>query len=502
MGKQRMNNNHKPQLQPWLMEQVASGRYQGLAWVNGHRSIFRIPWKHASRQDLCEDDYRIFKDWAIASGKFTAGDSADPARWKTNFRCALNSIESFRMLQDNSKESSDPHKIYSINGHIPSPAPDARIGAVPEGDDELESRLYISPETDLVWPNFTLYAPQQSSAGPYHQDQLEEFIPDLTMVTLSDTGADQMAPGLLQLRDLSTLPMGGHGMGLPPLGPPPQEARLSPAQVVPSDQQWEPVPVPRSHNMENLAQEVPAQFPAPDLPVVQARVAQLEVGAPGQQSITQLTSELDITIYYRGKEVLHTTVSNNLGCRLYHNEEDERFAHLQHIRFPSTGEISDHRQMEFTDRLLSNMEGGLLLEYKNGILYARRLGKCQVFCSRSDLSQIEDSEKLTRDVETKIFSLRDFIVDLVAFKEQKRGVPLCSTYLCFGQHFLTGNPRRKLILVQVVPRVCTLLVEMAHQQGASSLNSENASLQISNASSIENLWALVREIESMEVDLP
>uniref|UniRef100_UPI00398EC8CB interferon regulatory factor 7 isoform X2 n=1 Tax=Pristiophorus japonicus TaxID=55135 RepID=UPI00398EC8CB len=449
MGKQRMNNNHKPQLQPWLMEQVASGRYQGLAWVNGHRSIFRIPWKHASRQDLCEDDYRIFKDWAIASGKFTAGDSADPARWKTNFRCALNSIESFRMLQDNSKESSDPHKIYSINGHIPSPAPDARIGAVPEGDDELESRLYISPETDLVWPNFTLYAPQQSSAGPYHQDQLEEFIPDLTMVTLSDTGADQMAPGLLQLRDLSTLPMGGHGMGLPPLGPPPQEARLSPAQVVPS-----------------------------------------------------VTSELDITIYYRGKEVLHTTVSNNLGCRLYHNEEDERFAHLQHIRFPSTGEISDHRQMEFTDRLLSNMEGGLLLEYKNGILYARRLGKCQVFCSRSDLSQIEDSEKLTRDVETKIFSLRDFIVDLVAFKEQKRGVPLCSTYLCFGQHFLTGNPRRKLILVQVVPRVCTLLVEMAHQQGASSLNSENASLQISNASSIENLWALVREIESMEVDLP
>ena len=55
--------------------------------------------------------------WAIASGKINEFPN-DKARWKTNFRCALNNLSvRFKMIKDNSKNqenSDDPHKIYEI----------------------------------------------------------------------------------------------------------------------------------------------------------------------------------------------------------------------------------------------------------------------------------------------------------------------------------------------------------------------------------------------------
>lgn len=52
--------------------------------------------------------------WAVASGKINDFPN-DKARWKTNFRSALyNLSERFKMVQDNSKNSDDPHKIYQI----------------------------------------------------------------------------------------------------------------------------------------------------------------------------------------------------------------------------------------------------------------------------------------------------------------------------------------------------------------------------------------------------
>ncbi len=49
----------KPQFGPWLIEQVESGKYEGLRMIGN--DIFRIPWKHNSRRDLGDDDVKIFK---------------------------------------------------------------------------------------------------------------------------------------------------------------------------------------------------------------------------------------------------------------------------------------------------------------------------------------------------------------------------------------------------------------------------------------------------------
>lgn len=49
-------------LRQWLIDQIDSGKYPGLVWENEEKSIFRIPWKHAGKQDYNrEEDAALFK---------------------------------------------------------------------------------------------------------------------------------------------------------------------------------------------------------------------------------------------------------------------------------------------------------------------------------------------------------------------------------------------------------------------------------------------------------
>ncbi|KAI4829161.1 hypothetical protein KUCAC02_023222 [Chaenocephalus aceratus] len=92
-------------LRVWLIEQVDSGKYPGLVWENEEKSIFRIPWKHAGKQDYNRDeDAALFKAWALFKGKFREGiDKLDPPTWKTRLRCALNKSNDFDEQVDRSQ---------------------------------------------------------------------------------------------------------------------------------------------------------------------------------------------------------------------------------------------------------------------------------------------------------------------------------------------------------------------------------------------------------------
>lgn len=49
-------------LRQWLIDQIDSRRYPGLVWENDEKTIFRIPWKHAGKQDYNRDeDAALFK---------------------------------------------------------------------------------------------------------------------------------------------------------------------------------------------------------------------------------------------------------------------------------------------------------------------------------------------------------------------------------------------------------------------------------------------------------
>ncbi|XP_062432340.1 interferon regulatory factor 7 [Rhea pennata] len=120
---------------PWLLQAVSSGAYRGLRWLDGARTAFRVPWKHNARKDVSSSDLQIFKDWAKASGRYQV-EREDPARWKTNFRCALRSTRMFVLLEDCSKSGEDPHKVYGIAGEAQQaetrrPGPGARCSPPP-----------------------------------------------------------------------------------------------------------------------------------------------------------------------------------------------------------------------------------------------------------------------------------------------------------------------------------------------------------------------------------
>lgn len=65
--------------------------------------------------------------WAVARGRWplssVAGDPPTPegalrVGWKTNFRCALHSTQRFVMLQDNSADQVDPHKVFALTSEM------------------------------------------------------------------------------------------------------------------------------------------------------------------------------------------------------------------------------------------------------------------------------------------------------------------------------------------------------------------------------------------------
>ncbi|XP_046499629.1 interferon regulatory factor 7 isoform X6 [Equus quagga] len=121
----------------WLLGEVSSGRYEGLEWLDAARTHFRVPWKHFGRRDLGEADSRIFKAWAVARGRWPPSSSgSDPqtpesalrAGWKTNFRCALRSTRRFVMLQDNSGDLTDPHKVYALSPKVGWAGPELPAG--------------------------------------------------------------------------------------------------------------------------------------------------------------------------------------------------------------------------------------------------------------------------------------------------------------------------------------------------------------------------------------
>ncbi|XP_056326610.1 interferon regulatory factor 1a [Danio aesculapii] len=107
-------------LRPWLEEQIQSGRYPGVQWLDQSARVFQIPWKHAARHGWnIEKDATLFRNWAIHTGRYKPGiDKPDPKTWKANFRCALNSLTDVKELQDRSiKKGHNAFRVYTLLPH-------------------------------------------------------------------------------------------------------------------------------------------------------------------------------------------------------------------------------------------------------------------------------------------------------------------------------------------------------------------------------------------------
>ncbi|CAG5853585.1 unnamed protein product [Menidia menidia] len=107
----------RQRLRPWLEEQIQSGRYPGVSWLDQSARIFQIPWTHAARHGWSIDrDATLFRSWAMHTGRYRPGkDKPDPKTWKANFRCALNSLPDVCELPEHSrKRGSNAYRVYRM----------------------------------------------------------------------------------------------------------------------------------------------------------------------------------------------------------------------------------------------------------------------------------------------------------------------------------------------------------------------------------------------------
>ncbi|KAM9853972.1 interferon regulatory factor 7 isoform 1-T1 [Aulostomus maculatus] len=405
-----MQSPPKPQFASWLIEQVETRNYTGLTYVDFNK--FRVPWKHNSRRDCNDEDNKIFRAWAVASGKIHDFPN-DKARWKTNFRCALNNLpKRFKMIEDNSKNSDDPHKIYEIinteHKYENHPTQDSQEDSVMTLD------IYCSP---------TQYFPSGNQ-----QNIVSNFM---------------------------ALDLGDH----------PTEDDFQENSVVLAN-------YPATAAADNHMQPLPHQM------------SYCEVNPQPVLSLPQQPSifELEVSIHYRKTQMLKTTLNTARLQLHYNNKDPELNAH--DLCFPTTKDLWDHKQVDFTNRILNCIQRGLLLEVQQTGIYAFRQDNCRVFASTDDPSVVHpDPKKLRQNTMEELLSFEKYVDELKQFKENNGCSPHYTINMCFGERFPDGKPlEKKLIVVQVVPLICRHFHEMAQMEGASSLHSANVSLQISHNS--------------------
>ncbi|XP_073514748.1 interferon regulatory factor 7 isoform X3 [Phyllobates terribilis] len=509
---------------PWLIRQINSNNFDGVCWLDGSRTLFRLPWKHLNMSNKDEKDYRIFKAWAIHSRKYTQ-NCEDPPTWKTNFRCALNQVHyrnkrMFTEHEDKSSDQRDPHKIYRFNGdHHDMPASNpsgAILNEAPNNQEEQNFHNGLNEEdfTLRISPDSVLDAP---FARAEDSDNIAELIRNILLeptennieqvLNLSQDGYLQREPLVDEIfrssiheqwtnsQQMESYVVNGHeqtaheepSIHIPVFGE--QRAQYQMCNIY---QNGFPQDVAVHQGFQQIS-AVP-QFQHP--PVIlngyvsalhEPQVAQCN-GYHQERSMPPLTS-WEVTVYYRGKEVLKQNVSKKFF--ILRDVSEVQMEHADTIQFPSTDELVDQVQIKATNEICNYVEKGLLLEVnpENFKVYATRMGRSRVYWSLSESVKTKEmasqAKKLIRDDQTEIFDFSQFWEELKGYRNHKRSSPDYTIYMAFGEELFEPVMKR-LVLVKLVPNLCTFLHQAAQQNGASSLHSELISLQISHGSSFNS----------------
>ncbi|XP_071617694.1 interferon regulatory factor 7 isoform X2 [Heliangelus exortis] len=477
---QRDGETKRVRFGPWLLSAVNSGNYRGLCWTDPDRRAFRVPWKHNARRDVTDSDLEVFKAWAQASGRYE-GCPEDPAKWKTNFRCALRSTRMFVMLENNSRCEDDPHKVFAV---APAALWHGEQGDFSRPDPAVNQQLKMELNPEAVAPEMVPTGSTNPTQSLMPED-LNDLEWELKQWDIS-CDADSLTP--LVPADVPVLQ--SHSVfsqnNCPPL---------------PAGQQWEPVAEQLhldTYNPPGMQGDTPLLCCPPDGMLSPDMMLPAPVASP--RPAPQLLEDnmddgiipnLDVSIYYRGK-LFHREEVRDRQCLLVYQTCDPAVVELPgHLLcFPSPQQLPDHKQRGYTEKLLLN--AGLHLKQRARKVFATRLKKCKVFWALSQ--QLEGAgdpppNLLCRDKETPIFDFDEFCTELRDFRNsQRKQSPDFTIYLCFGQSFSSSKPKEsKLVLVKLVPKFCEYWHEQVLREGASSLDSATVSLQLSDSFSLFEL---------------
>lgn len=402
-------------LRQWLIDQIDSQRYPGLVWENEEKSIFRIPWKHAGKQDYNrEEDAALFKAWALFKGKYKEGvDKPDPPTWKTRLRCALNKSNDFDELVERSQlDISDPYKVYRI---IPEGAKRGMKMSVEETPSHVNALGYVPPYTSL-------------------HNQVSGYMVSQERRDWRDYSPPEQQP----------LPPPHHH------GP---HAELQYGQChypPPFSRAW-----PGSHT-ENGFQ-------------LSFHTYLSESQPPVYTMDNNADFSLHVSLYYRESLVKEVITTSPDGCRITAPSssspssssssspcpEDKLHSGAEMIYFPFPYPESQRQGAEMLPNIL---EKGVLLWMTPDGLYAKRLCQGRVYWEGPLAPYMDKPNKLEKEQPCKLFDTQQFLIELQDFAHNGRHLPRYQVVLCFGDEYPDPQRPRKMITAQVEPAFARKLV--------------------------------------------
>ncbi|KAK7889852.1 hypothetical protein WMY93_025412 [Mugilogobius chulae] len=392
-------------LRQWLIDQVDSGKYPGLVWENDEKSIFRIPWKHAGKQDYNRDeDAALFKAWALFKGKFREGiDKPDPPTWKTRLRCALNKSNDFEELVERSQlDISDPYKVYRI---------------IPEGA-KKRPRSEDSPLSPILYPVQSPY--------PSLQTQMPSYMPS------PDCG----------WRDYC------------------QEQELSYAQCPcpPHSLQW--TAAPPVDNGYQIRASIYSYGPSEMQPLPFGLDPTIRPAEP-------LTDpRLHVSVFYRDTLVREVTTTSVKGCRISPCSTEEK--HFLPPGGPELVPLPDRclspqNSEESPPSPPSSLDQGVLLWMGSDGLYAQRLCQSRVYWQGVQSPYGDKPNRLERDVPCRLLHTQEYLTELQSLGLHGRPLPRFQVLLSFGDECLDPRRQRGSLTVQVEPLFARQFLYYAQQ---------------------------------------
>ncbi|XP_039591728.1 interferon regulatory factor 10 [Polypterus senegalus] len=393
------DNSKNMRLREWLIAQIESGKYAGLSWENLEKTMFRIPWKHAAKQDYNQnEDAALFKAWAVYKGKFREGkDKADPSAWKTRLRCALNKSTDFQEVPDRSQlDISEPYKVYEI---------------LQEGGKKTDKPC--TPETATPTVFSTSLQKNSQGASPVLSPQFMQV-------------DSEWKDSQVQCRPVASVK----------------------AHVQDS-----------SHSMESDG-HVKGSFYTWTLPGAQITQTQTlqSLTLPTQIPISDF--RLNVRIFYQGILVRDFTTSTADGCRILHgtvpieNEQIYGPSAMEHVQFPPPEQSrAGQRVVDAMNRLLPHLERGVLLWVAPDGVFVKRLCQGRVYWNGPLAQHSDRPNKLERERTCKLLDVQQFFQELQEYFRNGRQSPRFEIILCFGEEFPdpAQDKSKKLITAYIEP---------------------------------------------------
>ncbi|XP_056432407.1 interferon regulatory factor 3 isoform X2 [Gadus chalcogrammus] len=460
----------KPLFIPWLKARIDSGLFPGVDWTDPGRTEFSVPWKHALRQDSSSTDILIFKAWAEVSGNGQA--QGDPSVWKRNFRSTLRA-KKFVMVRRQARQPQPQSACLKPSEISDGIMESAECESSPPVESQEEEELSTPVQEENQQDPF-IFLDQNVETILLQEDNIY-----LATTTINDDDLQDCLMALnIQPSDTAAMP----------------EELPQPVEDLACASWRAPQLSPMATGGEAAAEGHPT---TEGVPVGAGGAGQQQpVAEQFLQSLSQtwvddaFKTQFKVSVFYRGVQVSENLVDNEAGFRLVYSPEMRR-GEVDHqsgltlVTLPTPPVTFDSVQNRLTQQVLDSLGAGVDVGVSGSVVYSHRRGNARAFWSRCKFDRSREPQQVAKMEPQALFRFQDFVGGIQEFIAGGK-CPSCCLYICLGEEWPGRRPwEKKLVMVEVVFTSLEFLRMMAEDGGASSLQSVELQMSLTEMMEVE-----------------